>query len=441
MLDINLFREEKGGNPDLVRESQRRRFAPVEWVDQVVEHDKKWRECRFQLDNLNKEFNKINKQIAQKKIAKADASELIAQSKEVDKQIALAKEQENEIREAVDKAVIPIGNLVHDSVPISQNEDDNKIERTWGEPRQDAKYNHVDLVTLLNFANLDKGTEVAGNRGYYLTGNGVLLNQALIQYAMGFMVKKGYQPVQTPFFMKQDVMAECAQLSQFDDELYKVTGESDDKYLIATSEQTLCALHRKDWIDPKNLPIRYVGFSTCFRKEVGSHGRDTLGIFRVHQFEKIEQFCMTSPAGNASWEMHDEMIKNSEEFYQSLNLPYRVVNIVSGELNNAAAKKFDLEAWFPASKTYRELVSTSNCTDYQSRRLEIRHGVKKMNEPQKQYAHLLNGTLTATERTMCCILENWQTDTGVKVPDVLVPYMHGIDFMPFVNELKQTKKK
>ncbi|CAK9164569.1 unnamed protein product [Ilex paraguariensis] len=262
----------------------------------------------------------------------------------------------------------------------------------------------------------------------------------------------------------------------------KVTGEGEDKYLIATAEQPLCAYHLDDWIHPSQLPLRlehflltivallgakgpsqitkewqlllsintaqyarYAGYSSCFRKEAGSHGRDTLGIFRVHQFEKVEQFCLTSPNGNDSWEMHEEMLKNSEEFYKMLKIPYQVVAIVSGALNDAAAKKYDLEGWFPSSSTYRELVSCSNCTDYQSRRLEIRYGQKKNNEQAKQYVHLLNSTLTATERTMCCILENYQKEDGVEVPEVLREYMGGETFLPFLQaptkEVKGKKSK
>ncbi|CAI0419628.1 unnamed protein product, partial [Linum tenue] len=280
------------------------------------------------------------------------------------------------------------------------------------------------------------GANIAGGRGFYLKGDGVRLNQALINYGLDFLDKRGYTALQTPFFMRKDVMAKCAQLAQFDEELYKVPG--DDKYLIATAEQPLCAYHIDDWIQPADLPIRYAGYSSCFRKEAGSHGRDTLGIFRVHQFEKVEQFCVTSPNGTDSWDMHEEMIKNSEDFYKSLNLPYQVIAIVSGALNDAAAKKYDLEAWFPASKTYRELVSCSNCTDYQSRRLEIRYGQKK--EAAKQYAHLLNSTLTATERTLCCILENYQKEDGVEVPEVLRPYLGGKSFIPFQAKGKKPTK-
>ncbi|KAG0473497.1 hypothetical protein HPP92_015354 [Vanilla planifolia] len=303
-----------------------------------------------------------------------------------------------------------------------------------GEKRMEGKIrNHVELVEKLGIADLKKGANVAGGRGYYLKGDGVLLNIALINFGLAFLRKKKYEPLQTPFFMRKDIMAKCAQLAQFDEELYKVTGEGDDKYLIATSEQPLCSYHLEERIYPTSLPIRYAGYSTCFRKEAGSHGRDTLGIFRVHQFEKVEQFCITSPNDNESWQMHEEMLNNSEEFYQELKIPYQIVSIVSGALNDAAAKKYDLEGWFPASKTYRELVSCSNCTDYQSRRLGIGYGQKKNDEQSKQFVHMLNSTLTATERTICCILENHQKDDGVEIPEALRPYMCGIGFLPFKN--------
>ncbi|KAJ1626931.1 hypothetical protein T492DRAFT_596355, partial [Pavlovales sp. CCMP2436] len=211
----------------------------------------------------------------------------------------------------------------------------------------------------------------------------------------------------------------------------QVTGEGDDKYLIATSEQPICAYHLNEWLTPKDVPRHLAGVSTCFRKEAGSHGRDQLGIFRVHQFEKIEQFVVTSPEGRISWEEHERMIGNSEEFYRSLGIPFRVVNIVSGALNDAAAKKYDLEAWFPGSKAHRELVSCSNCTDYQARRLNCRYGQQGAKD-SKQFAHMLNSTLTATERTICCIVENYQTPLGIKVPEVLVSFMGGESFYLFI---------
>jgi len=271
--------------------------------------------------------------------------------------------------------------------------------------------------------------------------------------------EKGYTPLYTPFFMRKQVMQEVAQLSQFDEELYKVVGkggdkkdgdDQDDKYLIATSEQPIAAYHRGEWINNNQLPIKYMGYSTCFRQEAGSHGRDTRGIFRVHQFEKVEQFVITSPEENKSWEMFNEMINNAEEFNKSLGIPYQVVNIVSGELNNAAAKKLDLEAWFPGSGAFRELVSCSNCVDYQSRRLQIRFGQTKKMGQETSYVHMLNATMCATTRTLCAILENYQTEEGVIVPEVLRKFMPPSysHIIPYVKpapideqEAKKQKKK
>jgi len=468
MLDINLFRAEKGGNPDLIKESQRRRYAKVEAVDEVIAVDVEWRQLQFQVDELRGQFGKKNKEVAMKKKAKEDAEKEIAECKEIDVQIK-AKEAECEAASAKrDELLKGIGNLVPDSVPVSDNEDLNAIIRvsdldkvlpadqvreykTVKElddvvKKGEGKLSHVDLVQMLGLADTDRGATVGGNRGYYLVGDGVLLNQALINYGLSFLVPRGYTPLQTPFFMQKEAMAAVAQLAQFDDELYKVTGEGEDKYLIATSEQPIAAYHRNLWMDPKELPKKYCGLSTCFRKEVGSHGRDTLGIFRVHQFEKIEQFCLTQPDDDKSWEMLEGMITASEGFYKSLGIPYRVVTIVSGALNDAAAKKYDLEAFFPGSGAYRELVSCSNCTDYQARRLETRYGSagqKKAGGGQaaKQYVHMLNSTLTATERTLCCLVENYQTDKGMNVPDVLQPFMGGKTFIPFVKQLKDLPKK
>ena len=219
-------------------------------------------------------------------------------------------------------------------------------------------------------------------------------------------------------------------MSDFSENLYQVEGNEDDDsalYLIATSEQPISAMHMKEWIEPTDLPIRYGGVSTCFRKEAGSHGRDVWGIFRVHQFEKVEQFIYCDPS--ESWNEMEKMIKNSEEFYKGLGLAYQVINIVSSELNDAAAMKYDLEAWFPGYGAFRELVSCSNCTDYQSRALETRYAIK--NTDDKVYVHMLNGTMCATTRTMCCILENNQTAEGVNIPEVLRPYMGGKSFMPY----------
>jgi seryl-tRNA synthetase len=280
-----------------------------------------------------------------------------------------------------------------------------------------------ELLEMIDGFDAPRGAKVVGHRGYFLKGIGVALNQALINYGLKFLHDRGYIFLQTPFFMRKDMMDKVAQLEDYDEQLYKVSGDGDEKYLIATSEQPICAFHSGETLDPKDLPLRYCGYSTCFRKEAGAYGKDTWGIFRVHQFEKIEQFCITAP--DKSWEMHEEMIRTSCEFYESLGFSYRVVNIVSGELNNAAAKKYDLEAWFPTLRVYRELVSASNCTDYQSRRLDVKFGggKKQAAEREKRFVHMLNATLCATERTICCLLENGQTPEGIRVPPPLQPYL------------------
>jgi seryl-tRNA synthetase len=304
----------------------------------------------------------------------------------------------------------------------------------------------------------ERGAMVSGGRGYYLKGPLVFLEQALIQLALQMLAEKDYTALYTPFFMRKEVMQEVAQLSDFDDQLYKVIGKSseqkgdnstDEKYLIATSEQPIAAFHRDEWLAAEMLPIRYAGLSSCFRQEVGSHGRDTMGIFRVHQFEKIEQFVVASPLDNEAWRLFDEMIGNAEAFIQALKIPYRIVNIVSGELNNAAAKKFDLEAWFPGQGAFRELVSCSNCLDYQSRRLRVRYGqTKKMGIDTKvPFVHMLNATMCATTRVICAILENYQTENGVEVPEVLQKWMPTkySKFVPFVKpapiEEEEAKKQ
>ena len=273
----------------------------------------------------------------------------------------------------------------------------------------------------------------------------MLLNQAFINYGIAFLRKRNYSILQPPYMMKKSMMAGVAQLEEFDEALYKVSGgandsEDSDKYLIATSEQPICGYHKGEWLDEKSLPLRYSGVSSCFRKEAGKHGKDVWGIFRVHQFEKVEQFVICEDDIEVSNAIQQEMLVAAEEFYQSLGFPYQVINIVSGALNNAAIRKYDLECWFPGYNEYKELVSCSNCTDYQSRAMEIRCGAtKKMNETTKKYVHMLNSTLCATGRAICCLLETYQEENGVRVPEVLQPYMGGISFMPFIREARGEK--
>eukprot|EP01114_Cavostelium_apophysatum_P024638 TRINITY_DN970_c0_g1_i1.p1 TRINITY_DN970_c0_g1~~TRINITY_DN970_c0_g1_i1.p1 ORF type:complete len:479 (-),score=194.71 TRINITY_DN970_c0_g1_i1:43-1479(-) len=455
VLDIQLFRKDQGGDPQLVIESQKRRYADEKAVQAVIDKDDEWKKADHDVSRFGKRRNDLIKEIGQKMKNKEDATELKKEKEEVEKQIAEAEKRREELDVERTKLLGPIGNLVHESVPVSKDEDNNAIVAQWGELKTESTFkHHHELLYLIDGYDAPRGVNVAGHRAYFLRGVGVQLNYAIQQYGMDFLRRRKYTLLQPPYFMKKDVMANTAQLEQFDEELYKVVGgaqdEEKEKYLIATSEQPISALHMNEWLEPKQLPIRYGGISTCFRKEAGAHGKDNWGIFRVHQFEKVEQFCITAP-GEDSWKMHEEMLQISKDFYQSLGIPYRVVSIVSGALNNAAAKKYDLEGWFPGfhgkdkdgkdiNGEFRELVSCSNCTDYQSRNMGIRYGTTSQNAKEKKFVHLLNSTLCATTRTICVILENYQTEKGVKVPEVLRPYMDGLEFMEFVHtELKVSK--
>ncbi|TYZ57681.1 hypothetical protein PybrP1_001745 [[Pythium] brassicae (nom. inval.)] len=433
-IDINRLRKERGGDPEQVRADQTKRFLNVDLVDEVLALDEQWRQKQGEVETLQMQVNALQAQIKELGKAKQDFAAISEQRKALALRIPELKKEADALKDAVDRELPKIGNTVDPSVPVSNNEDDNVIVREWGTPlQQEGLHFHHEVLHRIDGYEPERGVQVAGHRAYFLTGYGFLLEQALMSYASAFLMARQYKMLKPPFFMNKDVMASVAQLDDFDEQLYKVVGE-DEKYLIATSEQPICGYHKGEWIQESALPLRYGGFSTCFRKEAGSHGKDTWGIFRVHQFDKIEQFCITEPEHSAA--MHDEMIRHAEAFYQSLQLPYRVVNIVSGELNNAATKKFDLEAWFPAYKEFRELVSASNCTDYQSRAMEIRCGVKKENQREKKYVHMLNSTLCASTRTVCCILENFQDENGVRVPEVLVPFMGGVTYLPFVREAK-----
>lgn len=450
MLDTSLFIEERGGNPDLIRRSQKARGASVELVDEIIADYKQWTKTRFELDEINKELNRIQKDIGMKFKNKEDASGLLGEKDKLNEKKKIMNEHERAEDKALKAKINQVGNIVHPSVVISNDENENEVVRLWkpenlGEiggiascTGQAAKLSHHEVFLRLDGYDPERGVKISGHRGYFFRNYGVFLNQALINYGLSFLALKGYCPLQTPVMMNKDVMSKTAQLSQFDEELYKVMDADDEKYLIATSEQPISAYHSGEWFEKpqEQLPIRYVGYSSCFRREAGAHGKDAWGIFRVHAFEKIEQFCITE--SEKSWEEFDRMINFSEEFYQSLGLPYRIVGIVSGELNNAAAKKYDLEAWFPYQKEYKELVSCSNCTDYQSRNLEIRCGMKRMGDREKKYVHCLNSTLCATQRALCCILENYQTEDGLVVPEVLRKYIPGEpEFIPYIKELSK----
>ncbi|KAI9635544.1 uncharacterized protein MKK02DRAFT_27058 [Dioszegia hungarica] len=446
MIDLIHFQPDKGGNPEIVRESQRQRGADVGLVDQVVELSAEYRQANYEQESARREVNIVQKEIGTIKKAKGDASELLEKKGVWDKKIAELSLKAAELEKKRDKLAARIGNIVDPKCHVSLTEDDNPIQNVWhpepnhkgnSEPGLQAEdktagiISHHEVLARLEAFDTERGVKVSGHRGYFLTNDGVDLNQALINYGLQFLRERGYKKTQAPFMVKKDLMAATAQLEEFDEALYKVSG-NEDMYLIATSEQPISAMFADENIEPAKLPIQLAGYSTCFRKEAGSHGKDTWGIFRVHQFEKVEQFIVCEP--EQSSEKLDQMINVSQEFYKSLEIPYRVVGIVSGALNNAASIKYDLEAWFPYQGEYKELVSCSNCTDYQSRSLNVRLGYKKA-DAKAGFVHMLNGTLCATERALCCIVENYQTPEGLRIPKVLQPYMQGRDFLPYTAEL------
>lgn len=417
MLDIKIFREQA----DKIIDSEKKRFRETTNVEKVIEYDTLWREGERKLNSLRSEKNKLSKSFKKAK-EEGNLEEVIKKSKQVAQDIKELEPKIEEYKQKREEYRYKVGNIIDEDVPISDTEDDNLILREVGEIPKftfPAK-NHVDLVETIEGADIETAASVSGARFYYLKQDLVFLNLALIQFALRELQNKGYTPLQTPFFVKSEVASETSELGEFEETLYKV--ENEDLYLIATAEQTLAALHRNEIISPDNLPLKYCALSTCFRKEAGAHGKDTLGLFRVHQFEKIEQFIFSAP--EESKKEHKKLLEVTEEIYQKLKLPYRIVSIVSSALNDNASIKYDLEAWFPGSETYRELVSCTNCKDYQARKTKTRIG--KAGSGDAQTLHTLNSTAIATERTMCCILENYQQEDGsIKIPEVLVPFMNG----------------
>jgi seryl-tRNA synthetase len=417
MIDIKLFRE----NPEIIRESEKKRFKDVSRVDKVVKLDEQWRKLLQQVNDLRKERNTISRQIGPLKKKGEDISSLTKRVNKIKTDITRIEKKSDKILEERDSLRYVIGNILLPGVPIAENEEGDETIRTWGD-KPKFKFpvkSHTELVESLDVAELGKASEVSGSRTYYLKNQLVFLNLALIQYALLVLSEKGFTPFWTPPFLRRNVMEGASELSDFEEQLYHDAKE--DVFFIATSEQTLAALHLDELIDIDTLPRKYCAVSQCYRREAGSHGKDTKGLFRVHHFEKVEQFVFTH--SKSSEDMHEELIQNAETLFQGLKLPYQIVNIASGELNANAAKKYDLEAWFPAQNAYRELVSCSNVTDYQARKLNVTTGKAG---GEKIFVHTLNSTAIATERTICAILENYQQEDGsVIIPEVLRPFMNG----------------
>jgi len=420
MLDMRFVRE----NPDLVRSSLTRRgdLSKVEWVDRLLEDDKNWRTLQTEANNLRNKRNRLTEEIAKLRRTGGDASSLVREAEGIPNQIKELENKTSELEREVTDALMNLPNILDESVPFGKDEGDNVELKKWGKPTEfDFRpLDHIDLAAQLGLVDLERAAKVAGARFYYLRGDLVKLNYALIRLALEFIEKKGYRLIQPPYMLRREAIGGAVALSDFEDVIYKIEGE--DLYLIPTAEHALLAQHLGEILDGKNLPLRYGGVSPCFRKEAGAHGRDTKGIFRVHQFEKVEQFVFSKP--EQSWEEHEKLLTNAEELLQLLHLPYRVVNVCTGDLGTVAAKKYDLEAWLPGQGQYREIVSCSNCTAYQAVRSKIRYR-DRPDEPTK-WVYTLNSTLIATERTLIAIMENYQNKDGsIAIPEALRPYMGG----------------
>ena len=419
MLDMKFVRD----NTDLVREYLKKRRVEFP-LDELLKADSERRRLITELQELRHRRNVTSDQVAVMKSKKQDASKVIAEMKEVSAKISSDDVELKKVEEELHRLQLGLPNVVHESVPDCIG-DENSVEvRRWGKPKpmEFPVKDHIDIGTSLDIIDMGRGAKVAGARFYYLKGDLVRLNFALIQLALEFGQSKGYVVVQPPYLLRREIMEGAVDLTAFEDSIYKLEGE--DLYLLTTSEHALLAYHADEILDGSRLPLRYLGVSPCFRREAGAHGRDTKGIFRVHQFEKVEQFVFTRP--EESWPEHERLISSAEEFFQLLRLPYRIVNICSGDLGAPAAKKYDLEVWLPGQGTFREAVSCSNCTDWQARRLAIRFRDKMGEEPR--LVHTLNSTLVATGRALIAVMENnQQADGSFIVPKPLRKFMGGTE--------------
>ena len=416
-------------------------------LDALFNADKQRRDLIVELQHVKHQKNVLSKEISERKKRKEDVSSKIHEMGEIGMEISRLEEESRINEESFSKYIRSLPNFFHETVPLGKDENDNKITREYNGKLKVIKKltdgikkseeeimvnkevpgilqikNHIDLTDGLGLIDLERAGKISGSRFYFLKNEMVKLSMALANFAIDYLIKEGYTVVQPPFMIRRDAMEGAVILSDFEETIYKI--ENEDLYMIGTSEHPLASMHMNEILNGKNLPIRYGGISTCFRKEAGAHGKDMKGLFRVHQFEKVEQFVFCKP--EESWKEHERLLQITEKFYEILEIPFRTIILCSGDLGKVSAKTYDIEAWFPAQNSYREICSCSNCTDYQARSLRIRY----RNNPNDQTSlvHTLNSTLVAIQRTLVAILENYQTVKGtIIVPEALKKYMGGID--------------
>jgi seryl-tRNA synthetase len=416
-------------NAEAIRKSLGKRKSDYP-LDRLLDLDREWRSAKAELQVLQEKRNKASLEISESKKKGGDISGMVKALGEVKKGIEAMEKKLPEMQSEIDKILWNMPNVLHDAVPYGESSEQNVAIRKWGEIPKKSSKGHEEILTKLGMLDVERAAKVAGARFYYLKGDMVLLEQSLMRFALDLLSKKGYTIVSPPYMLKKKYYRGVTALGDFEDALYRIGDPKeveakdgyerveDDLFLISTSEHPMAAMHAEETFSGNQLPLRYAGMSMCFRREAGAHGKDTKGMFRVHQFNKIEQFIFAKQ--DNSWDYFGEMLGNAEELLQKLKLPYRVVEICTGDIGTVAARKNDIEAWMPSQGDYREVVSCSNCTDWQSIRLDIKYDDKG----ERKYVHTLNSTAIATQRTLVAIVENYSNDDGtITVPEALVPYM------------------
>ena len=421
MIDIKLLRE----NSKLVKDNIRKKFQneKLPLVDDVKKLDEEWRGLKYKVDKLRAERNKISKEINQVKKSKDEkkAKVLIKRAKEIPEKIEKIEKKSKKVYSEINKLMVQIPNIIHISVPVGKDENDNVALKKIGKPKKlnfNVK-NHIDLGENLGGLDFVRSAKVSGKGFYYLKGDIALLNQALIRFSIDFMQKRGYTYIEPPLMLKKEILSAALDTEEFKDTIYEIKEE--DLNLIGTSEYSLLGMHANETFKENELPKKYFSYSMCFRKEIGSHGINEKGLFRTHQFNKIEEFIFCKPED--SYKYYEEMMNDSIELYKKLKIPTRVLEMCSGDLAAWKSKSADLEAWRPTVKDYEEVGSLSNCTDFQARNLNIRARLKNN---ENVFVHTLNNTVIATSRALVAVLENYQQrDGSIKIPSVLVSYMGG----------------
>lgn len=417
MFDLKLLRDD----PEFVRAGLRKKHRDPAMVDAALEIDRRRRELLQEVERLRAEQNRASGEIA--RLQGSEKSERISAIREVSTRLKALEPVLKDVDAELTRALLEFPNLPHESVPPGNDERENVPLRYWGDPPQFSfpPLDHVDLGTRLDIIDMERAAKVSGARFYYLRGAGVLLEQALMRLGLDMLVAEGFTPVITPFAVRPEIITGAWGGADLDpQQVYRVAGEQ--LALIGTSEQSLAGMYSDETLDEDGLPRRLAGISWNFRREAGSYGRDVRGLYRVHQFDKLEMFSITAP--EASWDEHEYLVSLEERILQRLGLPYRVVAICGGDTSVPAAKTYDLETWMPGRQAYGETQSCSNCTDFQSRRL----GIRIRRSGGAVYAHTLNGTAIATSRALIAVLENYQQADGtVRVPEALVPYMSGVE--------------